>query len=248
MFHWTRCTRAALAAVAVALAAGCGGGDDDEDYVAPVTPKVTGAEGFWIGTGSTGYDVALAILDDGETWGVYARNGVIVGAVHGTSTAANGRLQGSAAQFNLAENSVTSRAFEGTYATQKDIQVWFGFDAFTGTYSAAYEQPASLAQLAGTYRGVGISAGAAQVAATLSVSATGVIASEPMQGCTVQGTAAPRTGGKNLFDVRLSFAGDACTLGHGSVATGVAYQENGRLLLIGLLPSQVRGFAFQGSK
>lgn len=245
MFRWTRYAGAAMA---LALAAGCGGGDDDDGYVPPPTPKVTGAEGFWAGKASTGYDVALAILDNGDTWGVYARDGVIHGAVHGTTLSADGRLRGSGAQFDLAGNTVASRAYEGTYATQKDIQIGFGFDAFSGTYSAAYEQPASLAQLAGTYRGMGVSTGAASMPVTLSISANGAVATEPMQGCTAQGSAAPRPGGKNIFDLRIAFAGDACALGHGAIATGVAYYDSGRLMAVGLLPSQIQGFAFLGGK
>ena len=131
MFRWTRYAGAAMA---LALAAGCGGGDDDDGYVPPPTPKVTGAEGFWAGKASTGYDVALAILDNGDTWGVYARDGVIHGAVHGTTLSADGRLRGSGAQFDLAGNTVASRAYEGIYATQKDIQIGFGFDAFSASH------------------------------------------------------------------------------------------------------------------
>ena len=43
-------------------------------------------------------------------------------------------------------------------------------------------------------------------------------------------------------------AGDACALGHGAIATGVAYYDSGRLMAVGLLPSQIQGFAFLGGK
>lgn len=245
MFQWARYSAAAMAA---ALVAACGGGSDDDDYTPPPVAKLTSAEGFWSGKASTGYDVAVAVLDNGDTWGVYSRDGVIHGAVHGTTTSADGRLHGSGAQFDLDANTVASRTYEGAYTAQKDIRIWFAFDAFSGTYSPAYEQPATLAQLAGTYRGVGVSTGSDQMPVTLSISPTGAVATEPMQGCTAQGSAAPRPGGKNVFDLRLAFAGDACALGHGAIATGVAYYENGALLAMGLLPLQTRGFIFTGGK
>ena len=51
-----------------------------------------------------------------------------------------------------------------------------------------------------------------------------------------------------IFDLRIAFAGDACALGHGAIATGVAYYDSGRLMAVGLLPSQIQGFAFLGGK
>lgn len=245
----TAYTTYVAAAMAAALAAGCGGGGDDDGYTPPPpVAKVTGAEGFWTGKSSTGDDVFLAILDNGDTWGVYARDGLARGAVHGTTLSADGRLRGSSAQFDLAAHTVASRAYEGTYTVQKDIRVWFGFDAFSGSYSKAYEQPASLAQLAGIYKGVGVSTGSAHMAVTLAINTDGAVATEPMQGCTARGSAAPRPGGRNIFDLRIAFAGDTCALGHGAIATGVAYYENGALLTMGLLPSQTQGFIFMGQK
>lgn len=242
-----RQARYAAAAMAAALLAACGGGSND-DQGTPPPAAVTSAEGFWLGKASTGYDVAVAILDGGDTWSVYSRDGVIQGAVHGTTISSDGRLRGSGAQFDIGANTVTSRAYEGSYTAQQDIRIWFGFDAFSGTYSQAYKQPASLAQLAGTYQGIGVSTGSTQMPVTLSISPTGAVATEPMQGCTAQGSAAPRPGGKNLFDLRIVFAGDSCALGHGAIATGVAFYENGALTAMGLLPSQVQGFIFMGNK
>lgn len=245
--------------LAVLLTACGGGGDDDDADVGPLPVRpVTGSEGLWVGTASTGYDVRLAILNTGELWGVYSRGNVVHGAVHGTSVASGGgaatgsaagtvgRLRGSAADFSIERGQTITTAFEGTFVPRRDIQIGFAFDAFSGNYHASYEQPASLAQLAGVY--LGQTAGAPSPL-RLHLSPLGAVVSEPVDGCVASGSVAPRPGGRNVLDLRLTFAGEACPLGHNALVTGIAQLDgNGQLLMLGTTPLQTDFFVFLGQR
>lgn len=243
------------ALVAATLVTACGGGDgDDSSAPAPSpapspAPAATSAEGFWTGKSAAGYDVYLAVLENGDTWGVFTSGGALYGALQGKTTSAAGTVSGSGREFNLAQNSVTSGSYGGTYTakTQIDVRLSNG-TTFKGAYSANYDQPASLSALAGTYRGFGVSTGAPVQSIPVTISASGAISAPPSLGCTISGSAAPRASGKNIFDLRISFSGTSCTLGNGATVTGVGYYEGGELIAMGLLPSQTAGFIYSGRK
>lgn len=241
------------ALVAATLLTACGGGgSDDSSIPAPPPappPAATSVEGFWTGKSAAGFDVALAVLENGDTWGVYTSNGAIYGALQGNTTSSGGALTGSGREFDLSSNTVTSGAYSGTYTAKTRIDVQFSDGtSFAGTYSTAYDQPASLSALAGTYTGLGVSTGAPVQSMAVTISASGAISAPPSLGCSVSGSAMPRASGKNIFDLRITFSGANCALGDGATASGVAYYEGGTLLAMGLLPSQTAGFIFTGRK
>ncbi len=237
------------ALVAATLLTACGGGGSDAPSTPAPPPAATSVEGFWTGKSAAGFDVALAVLENGDTWGVYTSNGAIYGALQGNTTSSGGTLTGSGREFDLGSGTMASGTYNGTYTakTRIDVRLSNG-TAFAGTYATAYDQPASLSALAGTYTGSGVSTGAPVQSMTVTISATGAISAPPSLGCSISGSAAPRAGGKNIFDLRITFAGASCTLGNGATASGVAYYEGGTLLAMGLLPSQTAGFIFTGRK
>ena len=239
------------ALAAATLLTACGGGSSDNDSASSTAPPevATSAEGFWTGKASTGYDISLAVLDNGETWGVYTSNGVLYGALHGSTTSSNGTLKGSGQEFDLGSGTVASSNYSGTYTSKSktDIRLSNG-STFAGTYEAAYDQPASLSALAGTYAGYGVSTGSPVQAIAITISTSGAISAPPSLGCSASGSVAPRASGKNIFDLRITFSGASCALGNGANVSGVAYYEGGSLLAMGLLPSQTAGFIFTGRK
>ena len=123
------------ALIAATLLTACGGGSDDSSTPAP-PPAATSVEGFWTGKSSTGWDVALAVLENGETWGVYTSNGAIYAALQGNTTSSGGTLTGSGREFDLRSGQIASSTYSGTYTakTKTDIRFPSGV-TFAGIYS-----------------------------------------------------------------------------------------------------------------
>src|SRR5574337_1453642 len=111
------------------LLAACGGGGDDSapagggSAPAAAPPVAAGtAEGFWQGKSSTGSSVALAVLENGETWGLYSQGGYIVGAIYGKTTSTGGtKLSGSGLDFNIPSRSVTQGSYSGTFEAKGSV-------------------------------------------------------------------------------------------------------------------------------
>ena len=133
-----------LAASAVALLAACGGGGGD---TAPVAGT---AEGFWEGTTSTGYNAAVAVLENGETWGLYTSGNIVYGALYGTSTGSGSTFSASGSDFNLLNWAVTSGSLNGTVVPQSTIRaVSVGGTTVNLTYDPSYNTSATQAAVAG---------------------------------------------------------------------------------------------------
>lgn len=252
MFRLTGYTAVTAAVAATVLLSACGGGGSDDGQADTGTPPpaATSAEGFWVGKSSTGFDVNLAVLENGDTWGVYARSGVLYGALRGTTTSANGTLSGTGAEVDLSTGAIGTGAYTGTYAPKSSLQVRLASNTtFIGNYASVYDQPASLSAVAGTYTGSGVATGAPVQSAVLNVSASGVVSSPPSLDCSAAGTVKPSASGKNIFDLQITFNGTNCALGNGASVSGVVYYENGALIAMGLRPgSQTTGFIFTGRK
>lgn len=244
---WGR-TGCAAFTIAAFLSA-CGGGGEEAPGTAATPPASTTVEGFWTGKNSTGWDIAVAILETGETWGVITSGGVIYAALQGSTTSSGGTLSGSVREFDLRNGSISSTTYTGTYVARARTDVRFpSGDRFTGQYSTSYDQPASLAAVAGAYTGSGVITGAPVQALGVSITATGTVTLPASPGCSSSGTLTPRASGKNIFNLRMTFIGPNCALGNGATASGVAVYDNGALLAMGLLPSQTAGFIFTGRK
>lgn len=184
----------AILATTVALAAsaflvGCGGGGDTSSAAtsgaattagggsSTPTTSITG-EGFWSGSASTGVNVSLTILENGETWGVYTSNNAIVGALVGSTTFNGSQLSGSGNDFNIPSRTVGQGSYTGTFSSKNSINVKTSSGStFSGTYVSAYDQPASLAALAGSFNGSGVTGSTLAQATNVGITSLGVITS-----------------------------------------------------------------------
>jgi hypothetical protein len=233
--------------LAVALTA-CGGGGDDAPAV-PNTPpaSVTTAEGFWTGTASTGNDVSLAILENGETWGVYSQGSVIVGALYGQTTTSGSTLSGSGRDFNIPSRTALPGTYAGSFVAKTSVSVRTSAGgSFTGAYDTDYDAVPSLGAMAGTYTARGISVDFP----TVTISSAGAIRASSSGGCLAAGTAVPRPGGKNIFNVTVTFSGSNCTLRATPTTTGIAYYDapTRQLLVMALNSGKTDGFIYVGAK
>ncbi len=239
-------TLTALSLVAALTACGGGGGDD-----APTPPpKAATAEGFWTGTTSNGLKAYVAILENGETWGFYTTSAnALAGAFYGNTTSSGTNLlSGSGLDFYNGAANATN--YSGTFAPKSTLTVTMGNGVrVNGTYSTDYDKPASLAALAGTYYGYGLTAKSAATYTPVTFSSNGTITAGNSF-CTMAGTATPRASGKNVFDVRVTFTGSSCALPSGTSVTGMAYYDTAArsLIAMGLNGSKNDGFVYAGTR
>ncbi|MEJ7930518.1 hypothetical protein WG922_11095 [Ramlibacter sp. AN1015] len=229
-----RFARTAATVLATAMVAACGGGGGDGGDAAAEKSPV----GFWNGTTSTGLTASVAVLPNGSTWAAYA-GGSTLGFV-------NGNVNGAATDFNLTSGTITQGTISTDATTKQSItsRVSAGGQTvtFTGSYDASFEQTPSLAALAGTFAGVGPSAGT-----TVTVGANGAVTGTDA-GCTFTGTATPRTDA-NAFNLTLTFGPAPCAL-PGLSGSGIAvYDSTARSLLAAAVNSaRTAGAIFIGTK
>jgi hypothetical protein len=201
---------------------GCGGGGGGGG--SSTTPTTSGtAEGLWSGTSSNGYGVAVLILENAETWGIYYSGSTIWGALYGTSTGSGTTFNATGTDFYFATRTSSAGSLTGTVIAGQTINAT---SSNTGTsvslsYNNTYNTPANLANAAGSYVGWGVTKSTLAQTVRFTVTSSGAIsASEP--GCSVSGTLSTRASGKNVYNVSTTFTGNQCALGNGVTTTGVA--------------------------
>ena len=117
---------------------------------------------------------------------------------------------------------------------------------FSSNYVSEYDQPISLAAVAGTY--IGFAATAVEFnPASVTVTTSGVLTGTASP-CTYTGTVAPR-GNTTILDVTIAFGGQGCSLA-GTSASGIGdYDDVERSLFIGIInASRTDGALFVGIK
>jgi len=252
--------------VAAIILSACGGGGGDETTATVATPAVTtpavttptattaSAEGFWVGTTANGTAVNLAILENGETWGLYGSSSAVTGAVYGITSTNGTSLSGSGYGFNFVTRTSGSGTFTGSVTTKGNISFNVSDGTkLTATYDASYDQPTSVASVAGTYTGWAETGGISPQATTVVVDANGNIASSITEGnssCITSGKATLRASGKNVFNLQLTFTGDYCALGNGTVVNGVATYNvtNRQFIAMALNSAKSDGLVFLGTR
>ena len=108
----------------------------------------------------------------------------------------------------------------------------------------------SLAAVTGTFSGQGVSGTSPVQTVSVTISPSGAITVPASQGCSAAGSAKPRTSGKNIFDVTVTFTGSTCALGDGASTTGIAYYNatTRRVLVMAMNAAKSDGFIYVGQK
>jgi hypothetical protein len=240
-----------LLTLATALCLGAGAIAASRDDAAGDAGSGAGAEGFWIARTPSGVAVKWGILDGGETWGIYESEGTILGAFHGTTHAAAGALHGTGRAFDIPSRTVGAASYTGTYFPRQAITITTSFGAsFEGRYAPSYEQPASLAALAGRYDGEGLSSRSEVQGMALRFADDGALSGHAGEGCRASGRALPRPGGRNVFNLSLRFEGPACALGDGTSVAGIAHVDaaSGELFLLATDAAKTDGWLYLGQR
>ena len=228
----------AFAAVA-AMGAGCGGGGDEASSSVEGSP-----EGVYGGalSGASAGAFQMLVLENGEFWALYGTQSpsmfYVNGFIQGNGAWSQGSFSASEVRdFGVYPATVGRLTF--TYNTKAGTisgQVSAGGQAatFTGGPIPAslyrYDTPATLTEVTGSWtladlRGEAIA---------LSVATDGKFTGSSTLGCKISGTMLPRSSGKNVFDVSLTFGPAPCQLAQ-QAGRGIAVLTplaNGRSQLV----------------
>lgn len=245
-----------LAASSFVLLAACGGGSgggggsNSSQPVANQDPQ-----GFWTGTSSGSpagtFSLGAVVLENGEFYSMFSKNGFAYGIDYGTGTVSGTSITGNLQEFYIPTNSVVSGSISASFSPkatlQGSTQYTNGVTAtFTTTYDPSYDTPASLSNITGLYTG-NYYTGAP---VTMSISSNGVVSGSSTN-CTFSGSVMPRPTGKNVYNVDLTFVGSQCAPGQGQASgIGVLNIVNGSTYLYtaGLNPTKTNGFFWIGQK
>jgi hypothetical protein len=229
-----------LAAMGAAmLVAACGGGGGGAGAGRTLdSPTAANTVGFWDGTTSNGLELTAVVFGDGSAWAIYAGGGGF-GLVQGA-------INGAAKDFNFTTGTITDVTLAATATAKSRINGSISTPGsavtFSGAYDSDFELAPSLTAAAGTYTGLGPSAGT-----NVTLAASGAITGAT-GACTFTGTAIPRTDA-NIFNVTLTFGAAPCAL-PGVTVTGIANYDPSEkgLLAAGLNASRTAGTIFMGTK
>jgi hypothetical protein len=219
--------RKSVAAVICAIGlAACGGGGGDSNPAAGST-----AEGVYGGTltGSSSSAFQLLVLENGEFWAMYGTQTSTVfgvaGFIQGSGTSNNGSFtSANTKDFGLvpavagstsATYNATAKTITGT-VTATGGTVGFSGGPIPGSLYN-YDAPASLATVSGAWSTTSL----AGETVAINIAGTGSFTAASSLGCNFSGSVAPRSSGKNVFNVSLTFGAAPCAL-PSQPATGIA--------------------------
>lgn len=243
----------------VGLSACSGGGDTP--VPAPTTSSAATAEGFWVGATNSNPSrtVTGVVLEDGVYWFLYSVAGnssIVAGVVQGDSNSQNGVLNSSnATDFSIERTPlILNSTVDGSYTMKQNLSGTISYsnpntqNTLTTTYDSNYELAPDITAIAGTYTGPVSLNETVEVTVSPNGDITGhSISGPPATQCTFIGAFKPRTHG-NVFDVTITFGGQAlCSNGNGTV-NGVGFFQAGKLYSAALNDAKTNGVVFIGTK
>lgn len=231
-----------LSAFSFAVLTACGGGGGT---------SVNTAEGIWQGSSSTGANVTVAILENGESWGGATVGNILVSALAGTANGSGTNFSASGSEFSFASNSVATGTLSGTVTQKQRIQATSSTGSTVNlAYNNYYDQAVTAADIAGSYTLSGRTARYQIPAMTFTIGAGGNF-SIVDSGCTTSGTATPRASGKAIVNVSATGTGN-CILGNGVTLNGIAVLDKTTtpqtLMFIALNSTKTDGLVLIGKK
>ena len=228
-----------------ALLTACGGGGGSG------STSVNTAEGLWQGPSSTGANVTVAVLENGEAWGGATIGNTLVSAIAGTATGNATSFSASGSEFVFSSNSVGTGTCTGTVTQKQRIQATSNNGATINlAYNPYYDQGVTAAEIAGNYTLSGRTARYSITNMTFTIGANGSFTIVD-NGCTTTGTATPRASGKAIVNVTATGTG-TCILGSGVSLSGIAVLDKtttpNTLSVIALNSGKTDGLVLLGRK
>lgn len=223
----------ASALLILVLLTACGGGDGDpggkglnlSGNPGGASGGLLDVEGLWAGQSSDGVQTALVVLEDGSTLGLQRDGSTLKSAIVGKASGGGGVLSMQASVLNLAYWFASNTTYAGTYTTRSSIAATStGNSPLALSYKSAYESAATLSAVVGSYTLNGMSKFGAAPRVTMTLSASGAISFSNWLNCSPTGTVSPRSSGRNVFNLSISFKG-ACPLAEGTLVNGVFFVD-----------------------
>ena len=235
-----------LAALFAALLSACGGGGSGS----ATTTGNADPQGFWVGQASTGYTVSTAVLENGEAWGIYSSGSIIYGALYGSASVTGNSISIQGTDFNFLTNSSAPGKLTGTVVAKSSMSLNSSNVNLFATYQSSYDTPAAAAAIAGVWTFIGRSGAYSLVPGSISVDNAGKF-TLTQTNCVTNGSIAPRSSGKNIYNITLSGAGTGCATGQ-TTMSGIVYLDTtaspNKFLSLALTPSKNDGVIVIGTK
>lgn len=233
----------AITSFSLAMLAACGGGGSGA--------SVNTAEGIWQGPSSTGANVTVAILENGESWGGATVGNTLVSALAGTASGNGTSFSATGSEFYFSSNTVGTGTMTGTVTQKQRIQATSSTGGTVNlTYNSYYDQPVTAADIAGSYTLSGRTARYSIPSITFTIGSNGNFTVVD-NGCTTTGTATPRATGKAIINVSATGTG-SCILGNGVTLNGIAVLDKTTtpktLTFIALNSAKTDGLVLLGKK
>lgn len=214
----TLTTRIAITVISAAALTACGGGGSSGGGTANADPQ-----GYWNGQASTGYVVNVAVLETGETWGIYTSGSTIYGALYGSTSVSGNSVSISGTDFNFLTNSSSTGNLTGTITAKASMSLSGIGGTLPLTYLSAYDTAATSAAITGNWSFTGRSGSYSLVPGSITVDSSGRFTLNQTN-CVTSGTIIPRSSGKNIYNVALSASGTGCATSQSSMS-GIAYLD-----------------------
>ena len=223
----------ASALLIVVLLTACGGGDGDPGGKGPnlsgnpggASGGLLDVEGLWTGQSNVEVQTALVVLEEGSAWGLQRTGSTLKSAIVGKASGSGGVFSMQASVLNLAYWSPANSTYAGTYTARSSIAATStGNSPLALSYKSAYESAATLSAVAGSYTLNGMSKFGAAPRVTMTLNASGAISFSNWLNCSPTGTVSPRSSGRNVLNLSLSFKG-ACPLAEGTLVNGVFFVD-----------------------
>ena len=247
--------------LALALSA-CGGGSRN------TTAVNQDPQGFWVGTTTSGYDLAAVVLENGDYYSLYSQNNIVVGANYGRLAVTGNNFTGSLNNIYITGNQFNSGTISGSFTPKSTLQgtsehLGSKVGLFTTTYRTIYDTPATLSAIAGTYTGpIYRTVGTANISISKSGSVSGytIGPESSLQKCIITGNVLPRASGKNVYDLTMVWSNNpdlnaprCCLPGSTTCATntprtGISVVEGIYFYSAWVNAARTSGFLWRGRK
>jgi len=232
----------ALVVSAIATLTACGGGGGGVTNTDP--------QGYWTGLATSGYTVSTAVLDNGETWGIYSAGSAIYGALYGTSSVSGSTITVTGTDFNFQTNTSTPGTLTGPVVAKSAMSLSNANGSVPLKYQTSYDTAATAAAIAGTWSFTGRSGRYTLIPASITIDGSGNFTLIQTT-CTSIGSIVPRPGGKNIYNIHLTASGTSCANGQSSMS-GIAVIDAtvtpNKFLSLALTPSKNDGIVMVGIK
>ncbi|WP_019143038.1 hypothetical protein [Noviherbaspirillum massiliense] len=248
-----------------ALLAACGGGGGgdgnsaDNGYNPILDPGYSSAaQGFYAGTTSTGYDIKTLILEKDQYLSVYGYSQIYdleaYGLIQGNGFANNGSYSARNLRDFDFKGAVETRSLSASYQVRSSFNGSLSDGVDTATFTSAvlpkteydYDMPANLGNITGGWSVTDLEGAGYALTVLTDGTLTGF-----SNGCSINGTIVPRSSGKNVFDVALSF-GSTCSMP--KTVSGVAVEyllpggSNRQLIIAGVTDGRDMAAALVGKR